>query len=121
MELPLTMMQDHTMFEILREPGIDRWIEKAEWIMRHHGLINLNVHPDYVVEQRYLDRYEAFLEYLAERRDGAWHALPRDAARWWREREGLCVTADGEVRGRSHERATAAFVREHEGHLVIEP
>ena len=66
------------MFEILREPGIDRWIEKAEWIARHHGLINLNVHPDYVVEQRYLDRYEAFLEYLAERRDAR---LARAAAR----------------------------------------
>ena len=36
-ELPLTMSRTHTMFEILREPGIDRWIEKAEWIARHHG------------------------------------------------------------------------------------
>ena len=120
-ELPLTMMQDHTMFEILREPGIDRWVEKADWIARHHGLINLNVHPDYVVEQRYLDRYEAFLEYLAERRDAAWHTLPRDAARWWRQRESLSVTPDGEIRGVSEERATVAFVREHEGHVVIEP
>ena len=120
-ELPLTMMQDHTMFEILREPGIDRWVEKADWITRHHGLVNLNVHPDYVVEQRYLDRYEAFLEYLAERRDAAWHALPRDAARWWRQREGLSISASGEIRGASDEQATVAFVREHEGHLVIEP
>jgi hypothetical protein len=119
-ELPLTMMQDHTMFEILREPGIDRWVEKADWIARHHGLINLNVHPDYVVEQRYLDRYEAFLEYLAERRDAAWHTLPRDAARWWRQRESLSVTPDGEIRGVSEERATVAFVREHEGRVFIE-
>jgi len=79
------------------------------------------VHPDYVVEQRYLDRYEAFLEYLSERRDTAWHTLPRDAARWWRQREELSVSDDGEIRGASDERATVAFVREHEGHLVLEP
>jgi hypothetical protein len=120
-ELPLTMMQDHTMFEILREPGIDRWTEKADWIMRHHGLINLNVHPDYVVAQRYLDRYEAFLEYLAERRDGAWHALPRDAARWWREREELSVAADGRIDGAAEQMATVSFAREREGQMVIEP
>jgi hypothetical protein len=120
-ELPLTMMQDHTMFEILREPGIDRWIEKAEWIMRHHGLITLNVHPDYVVEQRYLDRYEAFLAYLAERREGGWHALPRDAARWWRQREALSVAGDGTISGRTDHAATVAFVHEHEGRTVIDP
>ena len=120
-ELPLTMMQDHTMFEILREPGIDRWTEKADWIMRHHGLITLNVHPDYVVEQRYLDRYEAFLSYLAERRDAGWHALPRDAARWWRQRVGLAVAADGTIAGVADQPASVAFVHEHEGRAVIEP
>ncbi len=120
-ELPLTMMQDHTMFEILREPGIERWTEKAEWIMRHHGLITMNVHPDYVVEQRYLDRYEAFLAWLAERRDGGWHALPRDAARWWRQREGLAVGAGGTIAGETDYAATVAQVRAQDGRAVIEP
>jgi hypothetical protein len=120
-ELPLTMMQDHTMFEILREPGIDRWTEKADWIMRNHGLITLNVHPDYVVEQRYLDRYEAFLAYLAERRDGGWHALPRDVARWWRQRDALTLDDDGTVGGAGDYPASVALVREHEGGAVIEP
>jgi hypothetical protein len=120
-ELPLTMMQDHTMFEILREPGIDRWVEKADWIIRNHGMINLNVHPDYVVEQRYLDRYEAFLSHLAERRADGWFALPRDAARWWREREDLAVAADGTIAGTTAYAATVAHVREHEGLAIIEP
>ena len=120
-ELPLTMMQDHTMFEILREPGIDRWVEKADWITRHHGLITLNVHPDYVVEQRYLDRYETFLAHLAERCDTSWHALPRDAARWWRERENLTVDADGRLRGASDYAAGVALVHERDGVTVIEP
>lgn len=119
-ELPLTMMQDHTMFEILREPGIERWIQKSDWIMRHHGLINLNVHPDYVVEQHLLDRYEDFLAHLAERRDAGWIALPRDVARWWREREGLAVAPDGSISGATSYAATIAHVREHEGRAVID-
>jgi len=120
-ELPLTMLQDHTMFEILREPGIDRWIEKADWIIRNHGLITLNVHPDYVIQQRFLDRYEAFLEYLAGRRDEFWQPLPRDAARWWRQREGLAVGPDGSVVGASDYPATVAYVSEDDGRVNIEP
>ena len=120
-ELPLTMMQDHTMFEILRDPGISRWVEKADWIDREHGMITLNVHPDYVVEQRYLDRYEAFLAHLAERRDTRWHALPRDAARWWRQREGLTVSAEGTIEGATDYKATIAHVHERDGRAMIEP
>lgn len=119
-ELPLTLMQDHTMFRILGEPGIDRWVEKSDWIMRHHGLINLNVHPDYVVEQRYLDRYETFLAHLAERRDAGWIALPRDVASWWRQRDGLAIAADGTITGPTDYAATVAHVREHEDRAVIE-
>lgn len=109
-ELPLTLVQDHTLFVILREAGIERWTRKADWLMRHHGLVNVNVHPDYVIEQRYLDRYEALLEHLAEHRETGWHALPRDAARWWRERERLGVAADGTVDGPSRYGATVARV-----------
>lgn len=121
-ELPLTMMQDHTMFEILREPGIDRWTQKADWIMRRHGLITMNVHPDYVVEQRYLDRYERFLEFLAERAESGWHPLPRDAARWWGQREALSVADTGErrIQGRCDYSASVAHVRDEHGSAVID-
>jgi peptidoglycan/xylan/chitin deacetylase (PgdA/CDA1 family) len=117
-ELPMTMLQDHTMFRILREPGIDRWMRKADWIIRHHGVVTLNVHPDYVVEQFYLDLYEAFLAYLARRRDEFWQPLPRDAARWWRQREGLAVR-DGEIAGATDYAATVARVSERDGRAVI--
>ena len=83
-------------------------------------MITLNVHPDYVVEQRYLDRYEAFLADLAERRGTSWHALPRDAARWWRQRAGLSVSG-GEIQGATDYAATIAHVRERDGRAVIEP
>jgi hypothetical protein len=118
-ELPITLTQDHTVFEILREPGIDLWRRKAEWLMERHGLVNIIVHPDYVVEQRFLDRYEAYLAFLAERTDG-WHALPRDAARWWRQREGLTIDAAGEIAGSTDYEATVAYASERDGRLVVE-
>jgi hypothetical protein len=118
-ELPITLTQDHTLFEILREPGIELWRRKAAWLIEHHGLVNIIVHPDYVVEQRFLDRYEAYLAFLAEQRDG-WHALPRDAARWWRQRERLGVDANGAIVGETDFAATVAYARERDGALVVE-
>lgn len=118
-ELPITLTQDHTVFEILRSPGIELWRRKTEWLRANHGLVNIIVHPDYVVEQRYLDRYEAFLAYLAGLGD-VWHALPRDAARWWREREGLRIGDDGRVAGRTGFCASAAYACERDGRLAIE-
>jgi hypothetical protein len=118
-ELPITLTQDHTMFEILREPGIELWRRKAEWLMEHHGLVNVIVHPDYVVEQPFLDRYEAYLAFLAERTDG-WHALPRDAARWWRQRAALRVDEDGGIAGDTDYAATVAYASERDGRLAVE-
>jgi hypothetical protein len=119
-ELPITLTQDHTMFEILRSPGIELWRRKAEWLKANHGLVNIIVHPDYVVEPRNLDRYEEFLAYLAEHDDG-WHALPRDLAHWWRERDGLTIDADGHVAGSTTFAATVAYASERDGRVVITP
>ena len=45
-ELPITLPQDHTLFEILREP--DRALARqGGWIAEHGGLVNVLVHPDY--------------------------------------------------------------------------
>jgi hypothetical protein len=117
-ELPITLTQDHTVFEILRSPGIELWRRKTEWLKANHGLVNIIVHPDYVVEQRNLDRYEAFLAYLAEHDDG-WHALPRDAARWWRERERLSIGNGGQVAGSTTFAATVAYASERDGRLGV--
>ena len=123
-ELPITLVQDHTLWEILRERSIDRWREKSEWIVRHHGLINVIVHPDYVVRQDRLDLYEEFLAYLATLRDG-WHALPRDVAAWWRERAALAAPAGAEVGdpvdgGAGGRGATVAQAREDGGRIVFD-
>jgi peptidoglycan/xylan/chitin deacetylase (PgdA/CDA1 family) len=114
-ELPITLVQDHTLLEILGEESIDRWKEKSEWIAGNHGLVQLLVHPDYLLSDARLDLYDSFLAWLSElnRRDKGWHTLPRDAAAWWKQRSRLsCVTdAGGEVAiaGPGSERATVGW------------
>jgi peptidoglycan/xylan/chitin deacetylase (PgdA/CDA1 family) len=124
-ELPITLVQDHTLFEILREPSAGRWIEKSDWIVENQGLINLLVHPDYLVTDERLGVYEEFLSYLAGLR-GGWSALPRDVARWWRERSLLrCVETDDGARIVGPEatasRASVAWVEDRDGRINFEP
>jgi peptidoglycan/xylan/chitin deacetylase (PgdA/CDA1 family) len=95
-ELPITLIQDHTLFEILRERSVRLWIEKSDWIIENHGLVNLLVHPDYLLTQDRLDLYDEFLGYLASQAD-RWHALPRDVARWWKERASLDPETAGDA------------------------
>ncbi len=84
-ELPLTMPQDHTVFEILGLDDISIWKKKADWIVAQGGMVLLNVHPDYIFEGKRLTLYEEFLTHMT-RHEAVWQALPRDVARWWRDR-----------------------------------
>lgn len=122
-ELPITLVQDHTLWEILREPGIEAWTSKCEWIMRQHGLINVIVHPDYVCDPDRLELYDRFLSFLAAEPRG-WHALPRDVAHWWRQRERLEIEQgpDGRprVKGTCDYAATIAHAYECEGRIVFD-
>jgi peptidoglycan/xylan/chitin deacetylase (PgdA/CDA1 family) len=88
-ELPITLDQDHTLFVLLRERSIERWVRKSRWIIENHGLINVIVHPDYMDPER-LALYDEFLGFLSQQQDG-WHALPREVATWWTERLALCA------------------------------
>jgi peptidoglycan/xylan/chitin deacetylase (PgdA/CDA1 family) len=87
-ELPITLVQDHTLFEILRERDITVWRRKAEWIARHGGLVTVLVHPDYMLTSERLRYYDELLALLRSL-PGGWHALPRDVARWWRRRAAV--------------------------------
>lgn len=121
-ELPMTLVQDHTLFEILRADSIELWTCKSDWIIANHGLITLNTHPDYLDSPRRLRLYEEFLEYLAAQ-EGGWHALPRDVASWWRTRAGLrCVEQDGDahIEGPGAERACVVWARPDSNGIVFE-
>jgi hypothetical protein len=121
-ELPITLPQDHTLWEILRDRSIDRWVEKSSWVAERHGLINVIVHPDYVVDPEALGLYEAFLAWLA-RQQGGWFALPREVAEWWRVKEKLRLEGpEGAevVAGEGAARARVARAAEAGGRLVID-
>ena len=89
-ELPYTLAQDHTLMVTRAERTPRVWLEKVEFIRRYHGLALLNAHPDYLRAPRHLAIYETFLKSVSERND-YWHALPREAARWWRARAAANV------------------------------
>lgn len=92
-ELPITLVQDHTLIEILQEKDIRLWIEKASWIIEHHGLVNIIIHPDYMMTDRNLGYYEEFLRFIT-RQENLWLALPREIARWWKDRAASCITTE---------------------------
>ena len=120
-ELPMTLVQDHTMWEILRSEGIEMWTRKSDWIIANGGLINLNTHPDYLDTPARLRMYEEFLEYLSTQEDG-WHALPREVASWWLLRVGMRCVEDSDgarIEGDGAERATLLWARS-SGNLVTQ-
>jgi hypothetical protein len=47
-ELPITLPQDHTLWEILLVNATGIWLEKAARLRACQGLINIIVHPDYL-------------------------------------------------------------------------
>jgi hypothetical protein len=109
-ELPLTMPQDHTLYEILGHKDLSLWDRKADWISQVGGLVLINVHPDYITTQERLRQYEEFLCRMKERRR-MWHAIPKEIARWWRDRDAsVLVARDGKpaIEGPASNRATVA-------------
>ena len=122
-ELPLTLAQDHTLFEILRERDIALWRRKAAWIARHGGLVTALIHPDYVLSDERLRRYDELLAFLGGQ-EGGWHALPRDVARWWRRRAALDAALRGgealDENALGAAGAGVAWARERDGAIVLE-
>lgn len=85
-ELPYTLPQDHTLFIARGERTEDTWVQKLNFIARWGGMALLITHPDYLNTTQRLDAYRRFLEH-ARSHAGAWPALPKDAAAWWRDRD----------------------------------
>lgn len=85
-ELPITVPQDHTLFEILGKEDESLWVEKVEFLRERGGMALVLTHPDYLPEGGAAFRaYERLLARYADD-SSAWKARPRDVAAWWRER-----------------------------------
>jgi hypothetical protein len=127
LELPVTTVQDYTLFHLLNEPGIALWRTQVEMILAKNGLANFIVHPDYILEADKRSRYETLLGWLREVRQqrAVWFALPREVDAWWRARSRMTVAQDQgsgswRVEGQGAERAVVAFAKAVDGQLVYE-
>ncbi len=106
-ELPITLTQDHTIFEILDQEDGTLWNEKADLLRERGGMALVITHPDYADDPRLVDAYEVLLERFSDDAT-AWKALPREVAEWWRARAASTIRLeDGEwrVRGPAEQRA----------------
>jgi hypothetical protein len=123
LELPVTVSQDHTLFNILNDFTLDLWRQQAHSILKHHGLMNFIVHPDYILGKKAQDAYKSLLAFLVNLREenGVWIALPKDVNRWWRQRDQMVLThraGNWTVQGEGSERARVAFATLQDGQLV---
>lgn len=106
-ELPYTLPQDHTLLISLGETTPQIWTEKLEILRSLAGMALLITHPDYLDTDSRLDVYRRFLEHLSQQQ-GIWHALPREVAHWWIDRDQMSIDRGGDtlaVAGPAAERA----------------
>jgi hypothetical protein len=123
LEIPVTDIQDYSLYNILNEYSIDIWKRQTAMILAKHGLMSFIVHPDYIIESRARATFEALLDHLAHLRDqeNVWTALPREINAWWRQRAAMKLVAAGSgwrIEGAGSEAARIAWASEENGRLA---
>src|SRR5206468_1742054 len=110
-ELPITLVQDHTLFDLLQHQDETLWVEKAKLLREHGGMALVLTHSDYVELPNLVDSYRRLLQEFADD-SSAWKALPREVSAWWRQRgQSTIEDHDGEwqVVGAAADEAQVAF------------
>src|SRR5204862_1597721 len=97
LELPVTTVQDYTLFHVLNDYSLDIWKRQLDAITQQHGHASFIVHPDYVIEERARTTYQRLLEHLSRVLDvrQMWIALPHEVVRLWMQRRVMSVVLDG--------------------------
>lgn len=113
-ELPLTMVQDYSLFHILDDYSINLWKKQMALIRERNGLISFITHPDYLIEPRARDVYRELLDFLREtiECERIWAALPGDVDLWWRARSQMELVPEGndwKIVGPESSRARVAY------------
>jgi hypothetical protein len=114
LELPLTTTQDYSLFHILDDYSISLWKRQIDLILEKHGLVSFVIHPDYVIDGRARNTYQALLDYLCQLRSEGktWIALPGEVDRWWRARSQMKLVSESgkwTIEGAGRERAKIAY------------
>ena len=125
LELPLTMAQDYTVFQVLGDYSTGLWQEQIDRILGENGLVSFIAHPDYLIEPRAREVYTDLLRLLVGLRDerGVWTAPPSEIDLWWRNRREMTLVPDGEswrIKGPGSDRARVAYARLRDGRVVYE-
>lgn len=125
LELPVTMTQDYTLFNILNDYSTDLWERQIALIMEKHGLISVVIHPDYLTGSRERSIYETLLAKLADLREkkNMWITTPGEVNRWWRQRAEMTIVGENErlrIEGAGSERACIAYASEKDGRLSVD-
>ncbi len=123
LELPLTTVQDYSLFHILGDYSIELWKKQIELISQKHGLISFIVHPDYLLAEKAMSVYKTLLTYLSQLciDKKMWMALPGDVNRWWRKRNAMKLVPEHggwRIEGPDWERARIAFASIKDDRLV---
>jgi hypothetical protein len=113
-EIPVTTIQDYSLFQILGDYSTRIWEEQLSRIMRVHGMATFIIHPDYVIDARARQVYEKLLKHLSDARscNNLWVTQPGEINDWWRARAGMKVVRHGNtwrVAGKGSERARVAY------------
>jgi len=125
LELPVTVVQDYSLFNILGEYSTALWKCQVAQIMEHHGLASFIAHPDYLQEVRARGAYESLLAYLADLRSQGkiWIALPGEVNKWWRARSQMKLVRHGNdwvIDGPESDKARVAYAILEGGRLTYE-
>lgn len=125
LELPVTTIQDYTLFHVLNERSMDLWKSQINLVIGKNGLLSFIVHPDYLREPDTLSAYKNLLSHLKELQEKIpiWSALPSEINTWWRARSKMSVVKDGSswrIVGEGAERAVLAYAKNVDGKLVYE-
>lgn len=125
LELPVTAVQDYTLFHVLNERSIELWKSQIDLVLKKNGLLSFIVHPDYVLQPDTLSVYKHLLGYLQGLRDktSIWCALPSEINAWWRARNKMSVVKEGaswRIIGDGSERAVLAYAKNVDGKIVYE-
>ncbi|HKW64936.1 MAG TPA: hypothetical protein VJN89_20440 [Candidatus Acidoferrum sp.] len=125
LEIPVTTVQDYTLFHVLNERSIELWKAQTDLILKKNGLLSFIVHPDYVLRPDTLAVYKQLLGHLQGLREKTpiWCALPSEINAWWRARNKMSVVRDGaswRIVGEGCERAVLAYAKNVDGKIAYE-
>ena len=114
LELPLTTIQDYSLFHILRTYSIDLWKQQIALITKRNGLLSFITHPDYLIDKRAQAVYVALLSHLVQLQGQGklWLTLPKEVNRWWRNRHEMRLVRhrnSWQIEGPDSHRARIAY------------